>query len=400
MVTNVDQDRLEDLLGTALIECLVVAAAWHIYVLYMYVFPAPRNRAMTLINHPPHHIYHHHPWPGIAAVFPEEDESSEEEDGGEGMEEEDEEEEGPEGEEGDEEAQQRRLRRRAKREKGKGGKAGKEALGRAARMEPALAREHFLMPEDERVRKEDVPERMAIAQLMQRGGEAAAAAAEGPPSLRRRAVDDMERHDEAVWVVDRLELPVGYKVDQVEAVAKVRKDVGEVGWSWFFWHHHLGIYDGGWLMMSLPLSSCWSPPTPTTTQVLELLQTERYEVPFLWSYRRDYFVQHIPSREVRGWVGGWGGTRVAWRIRLVDWVFENGTWVSHSSRAPPLSPCLSVHDASRHSTCGASSGWTRSGRSCTGARPSSSSAWSASPRATTATRVRGIAAPILRMCCV
>jgi hypothetical protein len=137
------------------------------------------------------------------------------------MEEEDEEEEGPEGGQGDEEAQQRRLRRRVKREKGKGGKAGKEALGRAARMEPALAREHFLMPEDERVRKEDVPERMAIAQLMQRGG--VVTAAEGPPSLRRRAVDDMERHDEAVWVVDRLELPVGYKVDQVEAVAKVRE---------------------------------------------------------------------------------------------------------------------------------------------------------------------------------
>ena len=165
--------------------------------------------------------------------------ASEEEDGGEGMEEEDEEEEGPEGEQGDEEAQQRRLRRRMKREKSKGGKAGKEALGRAARMEPALAREHFLMPEDERVRKEDVPERMAIAQLMQRGG--VVTAAEGPPSLRRRAVDDMERHDEAVWVVDRLELPVGYKVDQVEAVAKVREAVQRSGVV-LVWHHHLGIY--------------------------------------------------------------------------------------------------------------------------------------------------------------
>lgn len=33
--------------------------------------------------------------------------------------------------------------------------------------------------------------------------------------------------------------------------------------------------------------------------MLELLQCERYEVPFLWAYRRDYFAQHIPSREVR-----------------------------------------------------------------------------------------------------
>lgn len=129
--------------------------------------------------------------------------------------EEDEEEEPAEGEELDEEAQQRRLRRRAKREKGRA-KAGREALGRAARMEPALAREHFLMPEDERVRKEDVPERMSIAQLLQRGG-----VGEGPPSLRRRAVDDMERHDEAAWMLDQLELPAGYRVDQVEAVAKV-----------------------------------------------------------------------------------------------------------------------------------------------------------------------------------
>jgi hypothetical protein len=45
--------------------------------------------------------------------------------------------------------------------------------------------------------------------------------------------------------------------------------------------------------------------------VLELLQTERYEVPFLWSYRRDYFVQHIPSREVGGWVGEWVGARIS-----------------------------------------------------------------------------------------
>lgn len=139
--------------------------------------------------------------------------------------EEDEEEAGmAEGEELDEEAQQRRLRRRAKRKAKQASKEGALA-GRAARMEPALAREHYLMPEDERVRKEDVPERMAIAQLMQRGG---AVVGEGPPSLRRRAVDDMERHDEAAWMVDQLELPAGYRVDQVEAVAKVGGQWGRV----------------------------------------------------------------------------------------------------------------------------------------------------------------------------
>jgi hypothetical protein len=68
------------------------------------------------------------------------------------LQEEEEEEDEEEGEEGE------GRRRRARAEKKEGGREG----GRVARMEPALVKEHFLTAEDERIRKEDVPERLQV----------------------------------------------------------------------------------------------------------------------------------------------------------------------------------------------------------------------------------------------
>ncbi len=65
-------------------------------------------------------------------------------------------------EEYDEEGRRKPAAPRSSSRRGKGKGQEAAALGRAARMEPALAKEHFLMPEDERVRREDMPERMAV----------------------------------------------------------------------------------------------------------------------------------------------------------------------------------------------------------------------------------------------
>ena len=54
----------------------------------------------------------------------------------------------------------------------------------------------------------------------------------------------------------------------------------------------------GWIHAWLLLLPPHARTSTSTHQVLELLHVERYEVPFLWAYRRDYFAQHIPSREV------------------------------------------------------------------------------------------------------
>ena len=71
-----------------------------------------------------------------------------------------------------------------------------------------------------------------------------------------------------------------------------------MGWSWF--GIIILVYIFRWLAHDIPSFVFLVHIHTHDKQVLELLQTERYEVPFLWSYRRDYFVQHIPSREVGG----------------------------------------------------------------------------------------------------
>ncbi|KAM3567336.1 hypothetical protein VYU27_010516, partial [Nannochloropsis oceanica] len=151
----------------------------------------------------------------LMAVFPEEDD-----------EEEGEEEEEEEGEEGE------GRRRRAHAEK-----EGEREGGRMARMEPALVKEHFLTAEDERIRKEDVPERL------QGGG----------VGVRRgtRVLDEIEREEEAEWIVEQLRLPYqGDRTKQRDAVKKA----------------------------------------------LEFLQVSLYEVPFIWANRRDYLTPHLPDR--------------------------------------------------------------------------------------------------------
>jgi len=46
---------------------------------------------------------------------------------------------------------------------------------------------------------------------------------------------------------------------------------------------------------SLPPSLSPALP-PSLPQVLEFLQVDLYDVPFLWAYRRDYFAPHLPDR--------------------------------------------------------------------------------------------------------
>ncbi|EWM30006.1 transcription elongation factor spt6 [Nannochloropsis gaditana] len=68
---------------------------------------------------------------------------------------------------------------------------------------------------------------------------------------RTRVLDEIEREEEAEWMLEQLRLPYGGdRSKQREAVKKV----------------------------------------------LEFLQVDLYDVPFLWAYRRDYFAPHLPDR--------------------------------------------------------------------------------------------------------
>jgi transcriptional accessory protein Tex/SPT6 len=45
-------------------------------------------------------------------------------------------------------------------------------------------------------------------------------------------------------------------------------------------------------------------------KVLEFMQVDKYEVPFLWAYRRDYFAKWLPDRDL------------LWRIAQLDEKWE------------------------------------------------------------------------------
>lgn len=63
-------------------------------------------------------------------------------------------------------------------------------------------------------------------------------------------------------------------------------------------------------------------PIHSIQQVLELLQVDRYEVPFLWAYRRDHFAQQIPTRDVRARVRAW--VLLCFACSMMDARFKGG----------------------------------------------------------------------------
>lgn len=95
--------------------------------------------------------------------------------------------------------------------------------------------------EDERMRKEDIPERMQLRKA------------------RMRVMDDIERRDEANWIMDQLGLITGDRTHVLDAVIKV----------------------------------------------LELMNVERLEAPFIWAYRKDYVYPYLDREQL-------------WRIAALD----------------------------------------------------------------------------------
>jgi transcription elongation factor SPT6 len=112
-------------------------------------------------------------------------------------------------------------------------------------LEPAVLKEHFMTAEDERIRKEDMPERTQLRKP------------------RNRTMDDIERREEANWILDQLQLTTNDS----------------------------------------------SPALDVVTKVLELLDIEKLEVPFIWAYRKDYVYPCLDRDQL-------------WRIAALDSKWE------------------------------------------------------------------------------